>query len=202
MKSGHTMKPSHMLLCAALLLVGVVLLLTGVGAGGLVLLPSLACGLMMGAMMWMMMRAGQDERGERGSRRDPWRPLRSSKRRGGSSRRRGAARRRAALRQPEGGRGGRSGPPSRCARGGCQSGCAHGDGDVRPAADVCCRAAGVGAGVWLPLRWRVGAGARVRSPRRGRPGGAARRGRGAARRSRSRSRRGRPRRDVDGGDGP
>lgn len=65
MKSSHTMKPRHMLLCAAAVGVGVVLLATGAGSGGLLLLPLLFCGLMMGAMMWMMMRPSGNARGER-----------------------------------------------------------------------------------------------------------------------------------------
>ena len=62
MKSNHTMKPSHMLVCAALLAVGVLLLATGAGGGGLAVLPFLGCALMMGAMMWMMMRPGRNDR--------------------------------------------------------------------------------------------------------------------------------------------
>ncbi len=48
------MKSSHMLLCAMLMVAGVVLLTTGVGAAAS--LPFVACMLMMGAMMWFMMR--------------------------------------------------------------------------------------------------------------------------------------------------
>ena len=48
------MKSSHMLLCAMLMVVGVVLLTTGVGAAAF--LPFVACMLMMGAMMWFMPR--------------------------------------------------------------------------------------------------------------------------------------------------
>ena len=80
MRSSHTMKPSHMLLCAGLLVVGVVLLATGAGSGAFLLLPFLFCGLMMGGMMWMMMRPsgnargerepGQDDRGEKAPSRD------------------------------------------------------------------------------------------------------------------------------------
>lgn len=56
------MKSSHMLFCAMLLVVGVVLLFSGVGA--LAFLPLLVCGLMMGGMVWMMMRAGRHDRGD------------------------------------------------------------------------------------------------------------------------------------------
>ena len=66
MKSSHTMKPSHMLLCAAAVGVAVVLLATGAGSSGYLLLPLLFCGLMMGGMMWMMMRPSGNARGERG----------------------------------------------------------------------------------------------------------------------------------------
>jgi hypothetical protein len=47
----------HMLVCLAL----VVLAVTGVGAGfgATLLLVPLACALMMGAMMWMMIGAGR-----------------------------------------------------------------------------------------------------------------------------------------------
>jgi hypothetical protein len=48
------MKSIHMLFCALLLVVGVVLLAGGVGATAF--LPLVACMLMMGVMMWMMMR--------------------------------------------------------------------------------------------------------------------------------------------------
>ena len=48
------MKSSHMLLCALLLVVGVALLSSGVGA--FAFLPLVACMLMMGGMMWFMMR--------------------------------------------------------------------------------------------------------------------------------------------------
>ena len=57
------MKTSHMLLCAVLLVVGVALLAGGVGAAAF--LPLAGCMLMMGAMMWMMMRPGRDDRGDR-----------------------------------------------------------------------------------------------------------------------------------------
>jgi hypothetical protein len=51
---GRAMKSTHILLCAVLLVVGVVLVTTGVGA--IASLPFVACMLMMGAMMWFMMR--------------------------------------------------------------------------------------------------------------------------------------------------
>jgi hypothetical protein len=44
----------HMIVCVALIGVGVVLLLAGV-TGAWVFLPLLGCMLMMGMMMWMMM---------------------------------------------------------------------------------------------------------------------------------------------------
>lgn len=66
MKSIRTMKPSHMLLCGAVVVLGVVLLATGGGSGGLLLVPLLFCGLMMGGMMWMMMRPSGNAAVERG----------------------------------------------------------------------------------------------------------------------------------------
>ena len=57
------MKTSHMLLCALLLVVGVVLLSGRLGSVGF--LPLLVCGLMMGGMIWMMMRPGRHGRGDR-----------------------------------------------------------------------------------------------------------------------------------------
>jgi len=48
------MKSTHMLFCAALLVAGVVLVASGVGAAAY--LPFVACMLMMGVMMWFMMR--------------------------------------------------------------------------------------------------------------------------------------------------
>ena len=57
------MKTSHMLFCAVLLVGGLVLLSSGVG--GLAFLPLLLCGLMMGGMIWVMMRQGRHDRGDR-----------------------------------------------------------------------------------------------------------------------------------------
>jgi len=57
------MKSSRMLLCASLLVVGVVLFAGGPGA--FTFLPIAACMLMMGVMMWMMMGSGRNDRGGR-----------------------------------------------------------------------------------------------------------------------------------------
>ena len=62
MKSSH-MKSSHMMLCGLLLVVAVVLVASGVGS--YVLLPLVLCVAMMGGMMYMMMRPGRDDRGDR-----------------------------------------------------------------------------------------------------------------------------------------
>ena len=59
MKIGH-MKRMHMLLCALLLVGGVALVASGVGS--LAFLPLVLCGLMMGAMMWLMMGSGRNRR--------------------------------------------------------------------------------------------------------------------------------------------
>ena len=56
------MKSSHMLLCASVLVVGV--LFAG-GLGAFTFLPIAACMLMMGVMMWMMMGSGRNDRGGR-----------------------------------------------------------------------------------------------------------------------------------------
>jgi hypothetical protein len=56
------MKPGHMLVCAALLGIGVVLVLTG--AGAVAVLAPLGCVAMMGAMAWMMIRSGGHGRGD------------------------------------------------------------------------------------------------------------------------------------------
>lgn len=61
MKPAH-MKSSHILVCALLVVAGVALLATGVGGGAFLLL---GCMVMMGAMMWMMMRSGRDDRSDR-----------------------------------------------------------------------------------------------------------------------------------------
>jgi hypothetical protein len=57
------MKPSYMLMCALLLVVGIVLLAGGVGAAAF--LPLAACMLMMGVMMWVMMRPRGNDRSDR-----------------------------------------------------------------------------------------------------------------------------------------
>lgn len=54
------MKSSQMLFCALLLVAGVALVAGGVGA--VAFLPLVACMLMMGAMMWVMMRPGKNDR--------------------------------------------------------------------------------------------------------------------------------------------
>ena len=56
------MKPNHMIICAVLLVAGVILLATG--AGAFAVLPILLCGAMMGGMMWMMMRPRGSGRGD------------------------------------------------------------------------------------------------------------------------------------------
>lgn len=61
MKSGQ-IKPSHMMFCAVLVIAGVILLATGTGGGAFLLL---GCMAMMGAMMWMMMRPGGNDRSDR-----------------------------------------------------------------------------------------------------------------------------------------
>lgn len=48
------MKSSHILVCALLLVAGVVLVSSG--AGAFAFLPLAACMVMMGGMMWFMMR--------------------------------------------------------------------------------------------------------------------------------------------------
>lgn len=50
------MKAWHMFVCAGLVVAGVVL--AGTGASAFALVPLAACALMMGAMVWMMMRGG------------------------------------------------------------------------------------------------------------------------------------------------
>ena len=52
-----------MAICAALVAVAVVLL--AVGAGPLALIAPLACAAMMGAMIWIMVRAGGSHGGNR-----------------------------------------------------------------------------------------------------------------------------------------
>jgi hypothetical protein len=48
------MKSWHMLVCAALVIAGAVLVAVGASAAAVV--PVTACAVMMGAMVWMMMR--------------------------------------------------------------------------------------------------------------------------------------------------
>jgi hypothetical protein len=50
------MKSWHMLVCLALVLAGVVLV--AAGASAVAFIPAVGCALMMGAMVWMMMRGG------------------------------------------------------------------------------------------------------------------------------------------------
>jgi hypothetical protein len=50
------MKHWHMLICAGLV-VGTIVLVT-VGADAFAFIPALGCGLMMGMMIWMMVRRG------------------------------------------------------------------------------------------------------------------------------------------------
>ena len=50
------MNGRHLLICLALIAAAVALV--GVGAGALVVVPAIACAAMMGAMIWMMVRAG------------------------------------------------------------------------------------------------------------------------------------------------
>jgi hypothetical protein len=50
------MKPWHMLICAGLVIVGIVLITAG--AQAFAFIPALGCALMMGMMIWMMVRHG------------------------------------------------------------------------------------------------------------------------------------------------
>jgi hypothetical protein len=50
------MKSWHMLLCAVFVLAGIVLVTAG--AGAFAFLPALGCMLMMGMMVWMVVRPG------------------------------------------------------------------------------------------------------------------------------------------------
>ena len=50
------MKHSHMLICVALMVLGIVLVVAGAGAFAFV--APLGCALMMGMMIWMMVRPG------------------------------------------------------------------------------------------------------------------------------------------------
>ena len=49
------MKPWHLLVCAGLVIVGIVLVTAG--ADAFAFIPALGCALMMGMMIWMMVRA-------------------------------------------------------------------------------------------------------------------------------------------------
>lgn len=60
-----SMKSGHMLFCAGILVAAVLLVATGTGSGGLVLLPVLLCTVMMGGMMWFMMRPGSGDHDDR-----------------------------------------------------------------------------------------------------------------------------------------
>ena len=55
-RKGTTMKPWHMAICAGLLVVTGVLLAAGVGVFAFI--APLGCVLMMGMMIWMMVRPG------------------------------------------------------------------------------------------------------------------------------------------------
>ncbi|MGH2899422.1 MAG: hypothetical protein ACRDMZ_12160 [Solirubrobacteraceae bacterium] len=57
------MKSSHMMLCGVLLVVAVALVASGVGS--YVFLPLVLCVAMMGGMVYMLMRPGRDDRGDR-----------------------------------------------------------------------------------------------------------------------------------------
>ena len=50
------MHTKHMLICAGL--VAVAIILGTAGAGGFAFIPALGCGLMMVMMIWMMIRPG------------------------------------------------------------------------------------------------------------------------------------------------
>ena len=56
------MKHWHMLICIGLVAVGI--LLVAVGANAFVIVAPLGCALMMGMMIWMMVRAGGHGRGD------------------------------------------------------------------------------------------------------------------------------------------
>ena len=55
-KERNSMKSWHMMLCAVFVVVGIVLVTAG--AGAFAFLPALGCMLMMGMMIWMMVRPG------------------------------------------------------------------------------------------------------------------------------------------------
>jgi hypothetical protein len=56
------MKPWHMLACAGLLAVAIVLV--AAGAGAFAFIAPLGCMLMMGMMVWMMLRPGRHRGGK------------------------------------------------------------------------------------------------------------------------------------------
>ena len=59
------MKRWHMYICAGLVVVGIVLVTAG--ASAFAFIPALGCALMMGMMVWMMLRPGGHGHGHGGS---------------------------------------------------------------------------------------------------------------------------------------
>jgi hypothetical protein len=55
---SHT---KHLMICAVLIAAAIVLVVAG--ADAFAFIPALACGLMMGMMIWMMVRAGGHRHG-------------------------------------------------------------------------------------------------------------------------------------------